>query len=86
MRLGNHFLTPITLDVWRSVHELGYSNESSSKNKEPSTSSTIDAIKEVRSKRPMSRMEVPSDISSKDEHGENEACLFHLSPLFFFVP
>ncbi|KAJ1405641.1 Serine aminopeptidase, S33 [Sesbania bispinosa] len=61
-------------DAWRSVHELGYSNESSSKNKdaEPSTSSTIDAIKQVRSRRPMSRMEVPSDISSKDEHREHE--------------
>nr|KYP72807.1 Uncharacterized protein yqkD [Cajanus cajan] len=33
---------------------------------EPSTSSTVDDIKQVRSKRPMSRMEVPSDISSKD--------------------
>ncbi|XP_061345472.1 uncharacterized protein LOC133291265 isoform X2 [Gastrolobium bilobum] len=61
-------------DVWRSVHELGYSNESSSKNKdtESSTCSTIDAIKQVRSRRPMSRMEVPSDISSKDEHREHE--------------
>ncbi|KAJ1427231.1 Serine aminopeptidase, S33 [Sesbania bispinosa] len=61
-------------DAWRSVHELGYSNESSSKNKdaEPLTSSTIDAIKQVRSRRPMSRMEVPSDISSKDEHREHE--------------
>ncbi|KAG5011203.1 hypothetical protein JHK87_019718 [Glycine soja] len=53
------------MDVWRSVHELGYSNESSSKNKgmtqvpnaEPSTSSTINAIEQVRSRRPMSRME-----------------------------
>ncbi|XP_027329188.1 uncharacterized protein LOC113845804 isoform X1 [Abrus precatorius] len=60
-------------DVWRSVHEVGYNNESSSKNKdaEPSTSSTVDAIKQVRSRRPMSRMEVPSDIS-KDEHREHE--------------
>ncbi|KAK7348257.1 hypothetical protein VNO80_22808 [Phaseolus coccineus] len=59
-------------DVWRSVHELGYTIESSSKNKEPSTSSTINAIEQVRSRRPMSRMEVPSDISSKDEHHEHE--------------
>ncbi|KAK7264546.1 hypothetical protein RJT34_32155 [Clitoria ternatea] len=59
-------------DVWTSVHELGHSNEPSFKNKEPSTSSTVDAIKEVRSRRPMSRMEVPSDISSKDEHHEHE--------------
>ncbi|KAL2339130.1 hypothetical protein Fmac_013576 [Flemingia macrophylla] len=59
-------------DVWTSVHELGYNNESLSNSKEPSTSSTIDAIMEVRSRRPMSRMEVPSDISSKDEHHEHE--------------
>nr|XP_025629999.1 uncharacterized protein LOC112722996 isoform X3 [Arachis hypogaea] len=59
-------------DVWRSVHEVAYSNESSSMNKEPSSSSTIDAIRQVRSRRPMSRMEVPSDISSKDEHCDHE--------------
>ncbi|XP_061347931.1 uncharacterized protein LOC133293376 isoform X3 [Gastrolobium bilobum] len=58
--------------VWRSVHELGCGNKPSSENKEPSTSSTVDAIKQVRSKRPMSRMEVPSDISSKDEHRDHE--------------
>ncbi|GAU12031.1 hypothetical protein TSUD_196550 [Trifolium subterraneum] len=39
---------------------------------EPSTSSTVEAIEEVRSRRPMSRMEVPSDISSKDAQCENE--------------
>ncbi|MED6188577.1 hypothetical protein PIB30_087209 [Stylosanthes scabra] len=59
-------------DVWRSVNEVGYSNESSSMNKEPSSSSTIDAINKVRSRRPMSRMEVPSDISSKDEPCDHE--------------
>ncbi|XP_057752622.1 uncharacterized protein LOC130970525 [Arachis stenosperma] len=59
-------------DVWRSLHEVGYSNESSSMNKEPSSSSTIDAIRQVRSRRPMSRMEVPSDIISKDEHCDHE--------------
>ncbi|XP_020238946.1 uncharacterized protein LOC109817979 isoform X2 [Cajanus cajan] len=53
-------------DVWRSVHEFALGNEPSFRNKEPSTSSTVDDIKQVRSKRPMSRMEVPSDISSKD--------------------
>ncbi|KAG4392406.1 hypothetical protein GLYMA_04G137300v4 [Glycine max] len=67
-------------DVWRSVHELGYSNESLSKNKEPSTSSTINAIEQVRSRRPMSRMEVPSDISSKDEHREHEEKCGNISP------
>ncbi|XP_022639797.1 uncharacterized protein LOC106768789 isoform X3 [Vigna radiata var. radiata] len=60
------------MDVWRSVHELGYNIESSSRNKEPSASSTINAIEQVRSRRPMSRMEVPSDISSKDERHEHE--------------
>ncbi|KAK7387819.1 hypothetical protein VNO78_22613 [Psophocarpus tetragonolobus] len=67
-------------DVWSSVHELGYSNESSSKNKEPSSSSTINAIEQVRSRRPMSRMEVPSDISSKDEHHEHEEKCGNLYP------
>ncbi|XP_052734961.1 uncharacterized protein LOC108347171 isoform X7 [Vigna angularis] len=60
------------MDVWRSMHELGYNIESSSRNKEPSASSTINAIEQVRSRRPMSRMEVPSDISSKDERHEHE--------------
>lgn len=46
----------ITLDIWRSVHELGYENEPSSENKEPSRS-TVDAVKQVHLKRPMSRME-----------------------------
>ncbi|KAI9128841.1 hypothetical protein K1719_000324 [Acacia pycnantha] len=61
-------------DVWRSVHDLAYNDDSPSEHKdtEPSTSSTVDAIKQVRSKRPMSRMEVPSDISSKDEHPEHK--------------
>ncbi|XP_039686249.1 uncharacterized protein [Medicago truncatula] len=43
-------------DIWRSVHELGYENEPSSENKEPSRS-TVDAVKQVHLKRPMSRME-----------------------------
>ncbi|WJX27062.1 Alpha/beta hydrolase domain-containing protein 17C [Trifolium repens] len=43
-------------DIWRSVHELSYDNEWSSKNNEPSTS-TVDAIKQVHPKRLMSRME-----------------------------
>ncbi|GLT81482.1 hypothetical protein SLA2020_528650 [Shorea laevis] len=43
-----------------------------SKVAEPGASSTVDAIKEVRSKRPMSRMEVPSDILAKDNRSESE--------------
>ncbi|KAK6913861.1 hypothetical protein RJ641_021182 [Dillenia turbinata] len=35
-----------------------------------SASSTEDAIQQVRSKRPMSRMEVPADISSEDRQSE----------------
>ncbi|KAK4260565.1 hypothetical protein QN277_003661 [Acacia crassicarpa] len=70
--VGGSFFDTVTdyfgKDVWRSVHDLSYNDESPSELKEPSTSSTVDAIKQVRSKRPMSRMEVPSDISSKDEH------------------
>ncbi|XP_052735431.1 uncharacterized protein LOC108341203 isoform X2 [Vigna angularis] len=52
-------------DVWRSVPEFGYGNEPSFQNKESSTSGTMDD-KQVRSKRPMSRMEVPPHISSKE--------------------
>ncbi|XP_027933366.1 uncharacterized protein LOC114188900 isoform X1 [Vigna unguiculata] len=58
-------------DVWRSVHEFGYGNEPSFQNKESSTSSSMDE-KQVRSKRPMSRMEVPSHISSKDGYRDCE--------------
>ncbi|KAG5039019.1 hypothetical protein JHK86_019859 [Glycine max] len=47
---------------------------------EPSTSSTINAIEQVRSRRPMSRMEVPSAISSKDEHCEHEEKCGNISP------
>ncbi|KAG5049217.1 hypothetical protein JHK85_010320 [Glycine max] len=88
--VGESFFDPMNdyfgKDVWRSVHELGYSNESLSKNKgmtqvpKPSTSSTINAIEQVRSRRPMSRMEVPSDISSKDEHREHEEKCGNISP------
>ncbi|KAK4283616.1 hypothetical protein QN277_000549 [Acacia crassicarpa] len=74
--VGGSFFDTVTdyfgKDVWRSVHDLSYNDESPSELKEPSTSSTVDAIKQVRSKRPMSRMEVPSDISSKDEHPEHK--------------
>ncbi|XP_052734952.1 uncharacterized protein LOC108347171 isoform X4 [Vigna angularis] len=74
--VGESFFDPVNdyfgKDVWRSMHELGYNIESSSRNKEPSASSTINAIEQVRSRRPMSRMEVPSDISSKDERHEHE--------------
>ncbi|XP_021291881.1 uncharacterized protein LOC110422336 [Herrania umbratica] len=53
-----------------AVPKVGFLPESSAASKEPATSSTADAIKEVRSKRPMSRTEVPSDIPSKENHTE----------------
>ncbi|ESR33017.1 hypothetical protein CICLE_v10004606mg [Citrus x clementina] len=49
-----------------TLHELGYFQEPSTASAEPSATSTADAIEQVRSKRPMSRTEVPSDISAKD--------------------
>ncbi|XP_015958571.1 uncharacterized protein LOC107482554 [Arachis duranensis] len=54
-------------DVWRSMQELDYEFEQSSENKESSTCWTVDAIRQVHSRRPMSRMEVPSHTPSKDE-------------------
>ncbi|KAI4345546.1 hypothetical protein L6164_012659 [Bauhinia variegata] len=59
-------------DAWKSVHEVGYAGESPSEYREPSTNSTAEAIQQVRTRRPMSRMDVPSDISSKDEHHGHE--------------
>ncbi|KAL2341220.1 hypothetical protein Fmac_009160 [Flemingia macrophylla] len=74
--LGESFLDIVNdyfgKNVWRSVHEFDLGNEPSFRNKEPSTSSTADDIKKVRSKRPMTRMEVPSDISSKDGHRDSK--------------
>ncbi|KAJ7954977.1 Alpha/beta-Hydrolases superfamily protein [Quillaja saponaria] len=57
---------------WRNLHEVPADHESSFVSKEPSTSSTADAIEQLRSKRPMSRMEVPSDMPSNYEHNEHE--------------
>ncbi|XP_028758389.1 uncharacterized protein LOC114717421 isoform X2 [Neltuma alba] len=74
--VGGSFFDTVTdyfgKDVWRSVHEVASDDESPSNYKEPSTSSTVDAIKQGRPKRPMSRMEVPSDISSQVEHCEHK--------------
>ncbi|KAH1146516.1 hypothetical protein GYH30_041923 [Glycine max] len=44
-------------DVWRSVHEFDFGNEPSFRNKEPSTSSTVEDIKQACLKRPMSMRE-----------------------------
>ncbi|CAL0325836.1 unnamed protein product [Lupinus luteus] len=73
--VGESFFDPVNdyfgKDVRRPVHELGYIT---SKNKvaASSTSSTIDAINQVRSRRPMSRMEVPTGISLKGDHPARE--------------
>lgn len=50
---------------WSTVHELNYMDDVHDVAAAP-TSSTEDVIKQVRSKRPMSRIEVPSDISAQD--------------------
>ncbi|KAJ6719781.1 ALPHA/BETA-HYDROLASE [Salix purpurea] len=56
-----------------SLHEVGYNPESSvAVYKEPSSSSTAHAIEQVRSKKPMSRMEVPMDIQHEDHQSEAE--------------
>ncbi|PQM34042.1 uncharacterized protein Pyn_32431 [Prunus yedoensis var. nudiflora] len=58
---------------WRSVHEVNYDNGRSTASKEPATSSSQqDAIRQLRSRRPMSRTEVPSGISSKDDQSESK--------------
>ncbi|XP_034225398.1 uncharacterized protein LOC117635153 isoform X2 [Prunus dulcis] len=58
---------------WRTVHEVNYDNGRSTASKEPATSSSQqDAIRQLRSRRPMSRTEVPSGISSKDDQSESK--------------
>ncbi|XP_071723371.1 uncharacterized protein [Rutidosis leptorrhynchoides] len=59
---------------WSTLNEFSYIPGSSSALKvtESSASSTVEAMEQVRSKRPMSRTEVPSDISSKNDHLEDE--------------
>ncbi|XP_041000996.1 uncharacterized protein LOC121246781 isoform X2 [Juglans microcarpa x Juglans regia] len=52
---------------WRNVHEVGNDHGSSATSKEPATSSTADAITKLRTRRPMSRTEVPS----KDDQSED---------------
>ncbi|KAA8527540.1 hypothetical protein F0562_034745 [Nyssa sinensis] len=56
---------------WSTAHEVGYADHDFlAASSDPAASSTEDAIKQLRSKRPMSRMEVPSDISSEDKQSE----------------
>ncbi|CAN1852358.1 Uncharacterized protein YqkD [Linum perenne] len=61
-------------DSWNSVYDLGHKPESSAAPKVAgsSTNSTKDAIKKVRAKRPMSRIEVPLNIPSTEVKSENQ--------------
>ncbi|KAJ8747558.1 hypothetical protein K2173_013054 [Erythroxylum novogranatense] len=60
-------------DNWCNVQKPGYSSESTTSDAELATSSRADSLKQVRPKRPMSRMEVPSDLPSKlDSEAEDE--------------
>ncbi|KAK8942886.1 hypothetical protein KSP39_PZI008960 [Platanthera zijinensis] len=60
-------------DNWDTVHDIDYRNQ---RVMEPApglpTSCTEDAISQLRSRRPMSRMEVPSDISCTENKNEPE--------------
>ncbi|KAK4379914.1 hypothetical protein RND71_001776 [Anisodus tanguticus] len=56
---------------WSTVHEVDYMDDVHDVAAAP-TSSTEDVIKQVRSKRPMSRTEVPSDISAQDNQTEDQ--------------
>ncbi|KAF5738602.1 hypothetical protein HS088_TW13G01503 [Tripterygium wilfordii] len=57
---------------WSAIREVGFDAGSSATLGATQTSSTADAIKQVRSRRPMSRMEVPADIPSKDDQSGAE--------------
>ncbi|KAF5950880.1 hypothetical protein HYC85_012873 [Camellia sinensis] len=59
-------------DNWSTIHEVDYADDFLTASIDPTASSTEDAIKQVRSKRPMSRTEVPSDTSSNDKQSEKE--------------
>ncbi|KAK1561887.1 hypothetical protein Q3G72_002505 [Acer saccharum] len=50
------------VDSWSTVHEVGYYPETAA--------ASNDAIEKVCSKRPMNRIEVPSDISATDNQAE----------------
>ncbi|KAL9227091.1 hypothetical protein vseg_002827 [Gypsophila vaccaria] len=56
--------------TWNALHGLSYP---SSKSSGPTTSASGDAIEQLRSKRPMSRMEVPASMTEGDELPEGKA-------------
>ncbi|KAK4433975.1 hypothetical protein Salat_0560200 [Sesamum alatum] len=57
---------------WSTFHDLEYPDELLGSPAGPATSSTEDAIKQLRSKRPMSMIVVPADISSKDKQPDDQ--------------
>ncbi|XP_059311911.1 uncharacterized protein LOC132063404 isoform X4 [Lycium ferocissimum] len=56
---------------WSTVHDVDYMEDVHDVAAAP-TSSTEDVIKQVRSKRPMSRTEVPSDMAAQDNQTEDQ--------------
>ncbi|XP_022930530.1 uncharacterized protein LOC111436957 isoform X1 [Cucurbita moschata] len=59
-------------DYWRVVQEAGPNHGSSTTSRDLPTNSTEGAIKELRSKRPMSRIEVPPDLPSGDNPSQSQ--------------
>ncbi|KAK4388513.1 hypothetical protein Sango_2457900 [Sesamum angolense] len=58
---------------WSTFHDLEYPDELLDSPAGPATSSTEDAIKQLRSRRPMSMIVVPADISSKDKQPDDQS-------------
>ncbi|KAK3440910.1 hypothetical protein EUGRSUZ_B01162 [Eucalyptus grandis] len=56
---------------WSGAHQVSRAHEPSSV-AQGSDASTADAIRQLRTRRPMSRMEVPSDIPEADHHSMTE--------------
>lgn len=80
--VGESFFDPLQdyfgKGAWRTVRPVDRDNELSSPSTEATPGSAQDDIKRLRSRRPMSRIEVPSDISSgnnqsktKDQKGDD---------------
>ncbi|XP_031397543.1 uncharacterized protein LOC116208310 isoform X2 [Punica granatum] len=57
---------------WSGEHEPGYAHKSSVLSKGLVTSSTADAIRELRTKQTMSQTKVPFDMRSKDDQSDAE--------------
>ncbi|WCJ23655.1 alpha/beta-Hydrolases superfamily protein [Euphorbia peplus] len=75
--VGQTYFDPMTdyfsKHSWRTRHDVGNHLDFSVVSKGPSSSNGEEASKQVRPKRPMSRMEVPSDIPSNSNQSEAEA-------------